>query len=345
MDETGAKLYTIECAFGEEEYTIPESEMNIRLRARHPVWMKENLINIAISRLPDNWKYVLWLDADIEFLDQDWQIKILEAFEKYDIIQVFEYADFLGPDDNVLETNYSMLYSHVHQIPIDRNHYKTFYPHPGYGWGITREAYEKIGGLIDFGVVGSGDGHMAFSLLGRYEESLPFEENLFHPNYIEKIKEWQSKVDELIPKSKLGYASVNIKHYFHGYREDRKYVDRMRIIADLQFDPEEDIAYNSKGIIQLKSRKDILEAINEYFSNRNEDRGADKEIQSEKIPLRTPEEVRIAGENLKEELKAKKSTRRKKVDGEEPSRRSTRKKTDDGEPPKKRRSSRKKNRR
>ena len=31
-----------------------------------PVWLKENLINMAIRRLPKGWKYVAWIDAAID---------------------------------------------------------------------------------------------------------------------------------------------------------------------------------------------------------------------------------------------------------------------------------------
>ena len=41
------------------------------------------------------------------------------------------------------------------------------YWHPGYAWAMTRQAYEKIGGLYDVGVLGSGDSIMALSFINK----------------------------------------------------------------------------------------------------------------------------------------------------------------------------------
>jgi len=75
---------------------------------------------------------VLWLDSDIEFLEENWTDKVISAFESYDFIQAFKYGHFLGPNEEILETHYSMMYSYIHKIPIDRKYFKYFYPHPGY---------------------------------------------------------------------------------------------------------------------------------------------------------------------------------------------------------------------
>lgn len=40
---------------------------------------------------------MLWLDADVDFEDENWPEIVLQAFEKYDIIQPYDVAKFLGP--------------------------------------------------------------------------------------------------------------------------------------------------------------------------------------------------------------------------------------------------------
>ena len=69
ISDAGAILYTIEAAYGDRAFEITEasSRNQIRVRTNHEVWHKENLINIGVSRLPADWKYVAWIDADIQF--------------------------------------------------------------------------------------------------------------------------------------------------------------------------------------------------------------------------------------------------------------------------------------
>ena len=40
---------------------------HMQLHVEHPIWIKENLINLAIQQLPEDWQYVAWIDADIIF--------------------------------------------------------------------------------------------------------------------------------------------------------------------------------------------------------------------------------------------------------------------------------------
>ena len=77
MESSGVQLYTVECIFPsttrfglpKQDYEIaqPNKPRHIRLAAPSILWMKENLINIVVNRLPANVEYIAWIDADIEF--------------------------------------------------------------------------------------------------------------------------------------------------------------------------------------------------------------------------------------------------------------------------------------
>ena len=77
MSQSGVNLITVECIFetasrfglAEQKFEITRANdrRHIQLVAPSIMWLKENLINIAIKRLPQNIEYVAWLDADIEF--------------------------------------------------------------------------------------------------------------------------------------------------------------------------------------------------------------------------------------------------------------------------------------
>ncbi len=81
-------------------------------------------------------------------------------------------AKFLGPQNEIVRTDYSFGYSVVYRKPIDRNRYREWYPHPGYGWAMARATILQTGGLPDYDIIGSGDLNFAFSLLNRVSNAV-----------------------------------------------------------------------------------------------------------------------------------------------------------------------------
>ena len=77
MGASGVNLYTVECIFPSAsrfdlprqtfEVTQANNPRHIQLSAPSILWMKENMINIAVAKLPAYVEYVAWIDADIEF--------------------------------------------------------------------------------------------------------------------------------------------------------------------------------------------------------------------------------------------------------------------------------------
>jgi hypothetical protein len=77
MTRSGVTLLTVECIFespGELglpsqkfEVTRKNDPRHLQITAPSVIWLKENLINIAVKKLPSYVEYVAWLDADIEF--------------------------------------------------------------------------------------------------------------------------------------------------------------------------------------------------------------------------------------------------------------------------------------
>lgn len=263
---------TIECLIGHEsEFQVTSSKdiNNIQVRADHLLWMKENLINIAVNKLPKSWKYFIWLDSDIEFLEDDWPYKILEAFEKYDIIQPFKHLSFLGPDnEQVLSNNLSFMYCYLNRLPIMLKYFSLYIPHTGIGFGLSKFAFNTIEKINDISIIGSGDNYLAYSFINRVEEHL---NKKFHREYKSSIIGFQKKLYNLSKYGRLGYADLSIKHFFHGYKETRKYNDRHNILVKHNYDPNTDIYYNDEGVIQLKTSKiDLILDIQNYFESRRE---------------------------------------------------------------------------
>lgn len=229
------------------------------------LWYKENLINHAIrTQLPNNWKYVAWIDADITFINPNWVSDTKNRLETNDVVQLFQTCVNMGQKTEVIKIDKSFVYMNNESgKKWTKTHVYGFW-HPGYAWACTRDAYEKMGGLVDFGILGSGDHHMALAFIGQVENSRP---DSIHPVYQKNLLEFQDRVKYF----KIDYTPGTILHHWHGDLVNRRYQDRWKILTKSVYNPDEDIV-KVDGIIKYtsvgKSRLENL--IIQYFIDRCE---------------------------------------------------------------------------
>jgi len=284
VEDSGAILHTVECAFGERLFTItePNNPLHLQVRTRKELWIKENLINLAIQRLPSDWKYVAWVDADVFFTRPDWVGETIQQLQHYDVVQMFSEAQDLSPDYEPFARHMGFVYSYRNQIPMPKvpgYYFPKAQPsdniltwHPGFAWAARREAIDAIGGLFEIAILGAGDNTIAKCLVGDGKYS-------YHPdmnsNYGDAVMEYQRKCLLYIRKN-IGYVSGLLLHYWHGRKSDRKYWDRWKILTENQFDPILDIKKDHQGLLQLEDRYEdrsikLRDQIRYYFRQRNED--------------------------------------------------------------------------
>ena len=143
--------------------------------------------------------------------------------------------------------------------------------HPGYAWACTRDAWDRLGGLIDFGIVGSADRYMACGLIGEMAQSLSSDIIQSCPAYAEWCFEWQARAETCI-KRNIGFVDGLLLHYFHGAKRNRGYVNRSAILWNNGFDPARDIKRDWQGLLQLSGGKPALrDELRAYFRSRDED--------------------------------------------------------------------------
>ena len=140
------------------------------------------------------------------------------------------------------------------------------FSHPGYAWAITRNAYEKIGGLYELSILGSGDHNMLLGLFGLGADSLHFK---VHSGYKQSIALYESKLKML----RFGYVPTIIRNYFHGSKKNRKNTERWNILVDNGFNPLTHLTHAQDGLLIPTSEcpKKLLDDILSYFVERNED--------------------------------------------------------------------------
>ena len=244
------------------------TDATIKLRTNHELWYKENLINYAVqTHLPEDWEYMAWIDSDIDFENPHWVKDTVERLQTYKVVQLFTHAIDLGPNQETLDVHTGFAYQFVNGETYHSKNYGKFW-HPGYAWAITKEAYNQIGGLIDFAILGSADNHMAMAFIGQVEKSF---NSKLHPNYKQMCMNFQKRC-EIHIQHDIGFIHGTIKHYWHGDKNNRKYQERWQIMVRHQFDPLFDIKKDCKNLWQLETNKpNLRNDLRSYFRGRNED--------------------------------------------------------------------------
>lgn len=281
MLTSGVNLIVVETQQGDRPFEVTESSNSnhVQLRTFDEVWLKENMINIGFSRLPKDWEYCAWIDADVEFLNKDFASETIQQLQTYMVVQMFENCMDLGPKGQVMHVHNSFMSEYIKSgcnPPVGPGHYSEYNPkksfwHPGYAWAIRREAFDALGGLIDFCILGSGDHSMAMGLIGLIERSVPKNINA---KFLNELRIWQARAERHVNRD-VGYVSGSIIHYWHGKKKDRRYVERWDIIRENNFDPDDDLKRDWQGLLQLETLKPrqrrLRDQIRQYLRQRDED--------------------------------------------------------------------------
>lgn len=275
----GIKLHVVETAFGDRHHELKEfcAELGVSyigFRTLSEIWIKENMINLGVRHLlPRDWKYVAWVDADVEFRNPNWANETIHQLQHYPIVQPWQSANNLGPTGNISKTFHSvgeMIRKGVPAMPRGAKRYSGdpyIFGHTGYAWACTRAFWENVQGLIDFAILGSADHHMALGCRGYYSHSV---HSAMKGSFMDLCHAWQKRAMQLT-HGRIGYVNGSVEHSHHGPMERRNYVGRWDILLVNEFDPTEDLRRDSQGIIQLAGKPKLEHAIQEYNRNRFED--------------------------------------------------------------------------
>lgn len=296
MEHARVNFWTVEVQTGDRPFAVTDAcnPRHIQLRHWDEFWIKENALNIGISKLPNDYEIVAWIDADVEFVqkdwgcadihedvfheDHDWVTETAHALQIYKVVQMFETAINLGPDNQVIGqpqksfmSEYLRNGARFHEKRKDAGRYYSE-THPGFAWAARREAIDEMGGLLDRSILGAGDRAMALCLVGRGELSI-------HPDahgaYKDYIMQYQEYCEKSIRRD-VGFVKGTILHGFHGKFRDRGYWSRWKCLVDNNFQPFHDLKPNSYGIYQLHDDHSprflrLRDDIRHYFRQRNED--------------------------------------------------------------------------
>ncbi len=281
LSKPNVHVMIVEVAHGAHGYDLADlgnhmRVMHVPVRAATRAWSKENCLNIGISRLPHDAKYIGTFDADIHFRKPGWAAETIHVLQLYPIVQPWETAYDLGPNDTHMQVHMSFTSCHHRGKPVAEAGTKFWkfkggcydYPHSGFAWAWVREIIDKIGGLFELGGMGSGDHQMALGLAGLADYSLPEE---IGGEYRDAVKLWEARALVHVNR-KLGYVPGTIEHRWHGDKTRRAYMSRWDMFIKHQFNPHADLKRNSYDVLEFSGNKPDLERMfDNYLRGREED--------------------------------------------------------------------------
>ena len=267
-EEEHVNLFIVEMIYENQKFIVTnkKNKNHLQIKSDVPIWHKENMINLAVKYLlPSDYKAFAWVDADVEFENNSWAmdtLKILNGCK--DVVQLFSHCVDMSNENTNLNIFNSFGYSFNKEKKFTTKGQD--YWHPGYAWAITKKAYDKIGGIYDKGILGSGDSIMALSFINKAESMNNIN---YSDDYNNSMLEYQLKASKL----RLGYVPGVIRHYYHGSKKNRQYTERWKLLMKHNYSPIEHLTYDKQGILIPTETFpfDFKEDIMNYFRERKED--------------------------------------------------------------------------
>lgn len=256
-------LYVVELAYGDQQYAVTQAgnPRHLQLHATTPIWHKENMINLSVRHLlPSNWKALAWIDADVEFENPHWAQEALRTLSRVDVIQPFQQSIHLDKDGHISDI------ARTSTCALASGRMRPVWGNCGYAWAMTRQAYERVGGLYEHGIMGGGDAIMskAFTKHGTINGI-----NSLSPGFQSSISRYNARAGTM----KIGFVPGKLYHYFHGELKNRKYTQRWGTLIGHQYDPTKHLTKDARGVLvpTAECPQALLDDILKYFQERNED--------------------------------------------------------------------------
>lgn len=293
----GLPVLTVELAFGNDPHMLgPDDGEVLALRAPHPMWQKERLLNIGIAEMiRRGYRRIVWLDADVVFLDaKNWPWWVAAELRKTPLCQVFRRVRIdQGPGRPATPAVSSTAYHARHGAWLSQEGRAPSLLHPigrpngysGFGWAARADLLERVP-LYDRAIVGGGDKMIYYACAPRTDDWQARVAKMLSTNYtpcsgcghsnaapcyLDDYFQWARAWHDA-GGADPGAADLTIRALYHGDLRNRFYHLRRDILLRHAFDPATDIAPTPNGCWTWNSDKPRLHhEVHSYFFNRHED--------------------------------------------------------------------------
>jgi hypothetical protein len=232
----------VECVIGDTKAELPETEFITRIYTPSLLWHKESLLNKIVSELPQEFKYVFWLDTDVIFTNKKWLLESVESLQTNNIMQPFEYCVHLDQDQTKPSFDLDVERAYVGDpktrhpkmwrsfcanhntsadLSCDVNYDK--HGHVGFAWGARREVLDFMP-LYDKALIGGAEHIMAHAAAGQIGHSCITKS---FTDDIDSVNAW-SRLFYRVIDGKIGYVKGELYHIWHGDLGKRQYLKRIQ---------------------------------------------------------------------------------------------------------------------
>lgn len=258
IDSKLCKIYVVElCYLNQVPHYFDSKVEHFVFKSNFILWHKENLINLCVKNLPNDWENVAWIDSDLLFSNPNWIDQCINLLKRKDVIQLFSNCSFLNKDLKIQKSQIGFINSIFNKLNLAG--------HCGYAWAINRNCYDSIGGLFENSIIGGGDKWMCQAFVQSIDENwIDVQPRGLFLNFNKYYKKCKNL--------KYGYLNQEISHLYHGTLGSRRYIERHEFLKMNNFDPELHLCKDENGILAPSTLcpSSIIDGISNYFHSRLE---------------------------------------------------------------------------
>jgi len=253
----GINFQTVEVIFPGQDFqlTKPNNQpYDLQYKDEWIFAMRENLVNVGIKHLPDDWQFVSWVDQHIFWVDPYWFEKAIVLMSHYNIVHLLNGNDFKNMTNG---TDYSLRGAVKYYYEVGINYWRYVPQQWGLAWATNRETYEKLGGLLDICIGTKCDFYQAVTYTG-----IMFDKMTNNEDFNNEIKKWQEHAIKVYDK-KVGFLDSKVLHFIHCMEGCRtsQYDQQIGLLYQHNYNPHTDLIRDKEGRLSLTNNKALAEAM------------------------------------------------------------------------------------
>lgn len=274
----------VELSIQGSEFQLPENKFIKRISTDHNLWYKEQLLNIIIKDLPNKYKYVVWMDADVIMENKNWLTDTVKEFENgASVVQPFAHCKHLTLKDNIQKISEKQIeilelgnedevkeiakesllwnsFGYIYKNDATLHHLGNYdlHGHVGFVWAAELANLKKVG-LYEKALTGGADHIIAHATVNQMHEKDITEV------YISNIDEVKSYMKNWyrVHGENLSYVKGNLFHLYHGELKKRNYYKRIKEATPQH----KKIKKKDKNGLYVPTKK-AAETYEEYYNQR-----------------------------------------------------------------------------
>ena len=243
----GVKFTQVEYAFPFQDFILTKSgnePYDIQIPGYNIFFLRENLVNVASKKLPDDYEYISWIDAHAYFDNPYVFQETIVQLGKHNVVAPFSLVKF---KDKTNSTSFGTQYPFVYQAYYSRGTpTMEVFPFYGLAFATKKHIFEKMNGLPDLCIAGICDVYMSLALTNG--STIKNSEKL--KELKEVTNDWIANAAKVI-EGKFSYVKSTFTHFDHYFplRKQSDWGDAIRMMEARNFNVYKDLKRDKNGTL------------------------------------------------------------------------------------------------